>query len=101
MNIRYFFIKDRVQSKEIRVEYCPTGDVVAGFFMKPLQGRQFYKLRDKVMNFDLNSKYQSNHRSVLSENSEVTEDTDENKATGKVATASNVGNGDGQFGFKG
>ena len=48
------------------------------------------------MNFDLDSKYHSNHRSVLSENSEVTEvkeDTDENKATGKVATATNVGGG--------
>ena len=72
--------------------------MVVDFFTKPLQGKQFYKLRDKVMNFDLNSKYHSNHRSVLSENSEsvteVTEDTDENKATGKVATATNVGGGE-------
>ena len=49
----------------MRIEYCPTGDMIAHFFTKPLQGRQFYKLRDQVMNIDLNCKYHSNHRSVL------------------------------------
>ena len=29
MNIRFFFIKDQVDSKEIRIEYCPTGDMIA------------------------------------------------------------------------
>jgi len=67
MNIRFFFIKDRVESKEIRIEYCPTAETVADFFTKPLQGKQFYKLRDKVMNIDSNSKYHSNHRSVLNQ----------------------------------
>jgi len=65
MNIRFFFIKDRVDSKEIRIEYCPTGEMVADFFTKPLQGKQFYKLRDQVMNIDPDSKYHSDHRSVL------------------------------------
>ena len=65
MDIRFFFIKDRVASKEVRIEYCPTGDMIADFFTKPLQGRQFYKLRDQVMNIDSNSKYHSSHRSVL------------------------------------
>ena len=41
MNIRFFFIKDRVSSKEIRIEYCPTAEMVADFFTKPLQGKQF------------------------------------------------------------
>ena len=27
MNIRYFFVKDRVASKELRIEYCPTEDM--------------------------------------------------------------------------
>ena len=65
MDIRFFFIKDRVASKEVRIEYRPTGDMIADFFTKPLQGRQFYKLRDQVMNIDSNSTYHSNHRSVL------------------------------------
>ena len=29
INVRYFFIADRVKSKEIRIEYCPTGIMVA------------------------------------------------------------------------
>ena len=47
MNIRFFFVKDQVASKEIRIEYCPTKEMVADFFTKPLQGSQFYKLRDQ------------------------------------------------------
>jgi hypothetical protein len=68
MNIRFFFVKDRVASKEIRIEYCPTKEMVADFFTKPLQGSQFYKLRDIIMNIDPNSKYHSDHRSVLRKN---------------------------------
>jgi hypothetical protein len=34
MNIRYFFVKDRVDSKEVRIEYCPTEDMVADYFTK-------------------------------------------------------------------
>ena len=41
MNIRIFFIKDRVDSKEVPIEYCPAGNMIADFFMKPLQGRHF------------------------------------------------------------
>ena len=44
MNICFFFIKDRIESKEVRIEYCPTGEMLADFFTKPLQGKQFYKL---------------------------------------------------------
>ncbi len=41
INVRYFFIRDRVESKEIRIEYCPTGIMVADYFTKPLQGALF------------------------------------------------------------
>ena len=27
LNIRYFFVTDRIQAKELTVEYCPTGDM--------------------------------------------------------------------------
>jgi hypothetical protein len=49
INVRYFFIKDRVESKEIRIEYCPTGIMVADYFTKPLQGVMFRTLRDMIM----------------------------------------------------
>ena len=49
INVRYFFIRDRVESKEIRIEYCPTGIMVADYFTKPLQGALFRTLRDMIM----------------------------------------------------
>ena len=31
------------------MEYCPTEEMVADYFTKPLQGEQFRKLRNAVM----------------------------------------------------
>jgi len=50
INIRFFFITDRIQNKEFRVAFCPTGDMVADYFTKPLQGTLFRRLRDIIMN---------------------------------------------------
>jgi hypothetical protein len=44
-NIRYFFITDRVNMKEISIDWCPTKEMVADFMTKPLQGSLFKKLR--------------------------------------------------------
>jgi hypothetical protein len=49
MAVRYSFIADRVKSKEIRIEYCPTAIMLADYFTKPLQGALFRKLRDMSM----------------------------------------------------
>ena len=35
INIRYFFITDRIKHGELNIEYCPTDDMVANFFTKP------------------------------------------------------------------
>jgi hypothetical protein len=35
INIRYFFITDRIARKEIAVQYCPTKEMVADYFTKP------------------------------------------------------------------
>jgi len=32
------------------VEHCPTEEIVADYFTKPLQGKKFYKFREKIMN---------------------------------------------------
>ena len=52
INIRYFFITDRIEQGEIRVQYCPTDDMIGDFFTKPLQGAKFRKFRDIIMNCD-------------------------------------------------
>jgi hypothetical protein len=49
VNIRYFFVKDKIESQEVRVEYKPTEDMVADFMTKPLQGQQFIKLRNMIL----------------------------------------------------
>jgi hypothetical protein len=35
--VGYFFIADRVESKEIRIEYGPTGIMIAEYVTKPIQ----------------------------------------------------------------
>jgi hypothetical protein len=68
MNIRYFFVKDQVDSKRVKIEHCPTAEMLADFFTKPLQGAAFRKLRDHIMNLAPSGIYHStnsDHRSVL------------------------------------
>ena len=50
MNIKYFYVKDRIVQKEIKIVYTPTENMIADFFTKPLQGSLFVKFRDLVMN---------------------------------------------------
>lgn len=50
INIRYYFATDKVQSKEIAIEYLKTDEMVADILTKPLQGKQFMELRKKLMN---------------------------------------------------
>ena len=38
IHIRYFFVKDRIDKGEMRVEYCLTHLMLADFFTKPLMG---------------------------------------------------------------
>jgi hypothetical protein len=65
MNLRYFFIKDQIDNKDLVIEHCPTGEMLADFFTKPLQGQLFFKFRDAIMNIDPSCKHHSSHRSVL------------------------------------
>ena len=50
LNVRYYFITDRINQGEVRVEHCPTKDMLADLFTKPLMGGAFKDLRAKVLN---------------------------------------------------
>ena len=50
LNIRYFFVTDVIKKKLIKVMYCPTGDMMADFFTKPIQGGDFKKFRNMIQN---------------------------------------------------
>ena len=45
-----FFIRECVEDGKIRVPFVPTAYNVADFFTKPLIGKHFFNMRDKVMN---------------------------------------------------
>jgi hypothetical protein len=49
INIRYFFITDRINMKDIEIEWCPTKKMVADFTTKPLQGSHFRRLHGLIM----------------------------------------------------
>jgi hypothetical protein len=50
--IRYFFIKDRVESGEVVVEYKATGEMRADIMTKPLQGELFRRMRAELMGLE-------------------------------------------------
>jgi hypothetical protein len=49
INVRYFFVTDRINKKELSVEWCPTADMTGDYMTKPLQGSQFRRFRDEIM----------------------------------------------------
>ena len=49
INIWYFFRSDRIAKGEVNTEWFPTGDMVADFMTKPLQGSLLQKFRDIIM----------------------------------------------------
>jgi hypothetical protein len=49
LNIRYFFVTDQIEKGNMCIEYCPTGEMVADFMTKPLQGKLFAKMKKLIM----------------------------------------------------
>ena len=50
LNIRYFFLTDQVEKKNLEIDYCPTDEMTADYMSKPLQGEKFNKFRADIMN---------------------------------------------------
>ena len=67
LNIRYFFVSDRIKKNEVHVQYCPSHNMLADYFTKPLQGATFRKFHNAIMNCDFarSDVHPSDHRSVL------------------------------------
>ena len=72
INIRYYFVTDRINNGEIDIVYCPTKQMIADFFTKPLQGTAFTEFRNFIMNVasDGETDNNQNHRSVLNSDDE-------------------------------
>ena len=50
MNVRYFFIKDQVDAREVAIKYCPATGMIGDHFGKPLQGILFFRFHSQIMN---------------------------------------------------
>ena len=48
IRVGYYFIKDRISVGNIVVKHCPTGEMLADHFTKPLQGALFSKFRTEI-----------------------------------------------------
>ena len=50
INVCYYFVKDCVERKELRIEFLGTDDMWADYYTKLLQGSKFFKFRKEIMN---------------------------------------------------
>ena len=48
--VRYFFIKDRVDNGELRIEWCAAENMYADYLTKPLQSEKFFEFRRFILN---------------------------------------------------
>ena len=47
---RHFFIREAVEDMRVRVPFVRTVDNVADFFTKPLPSKQFFAMRNLIVN---------------------------------------------------
>jgi hypothetical protein len=52
INVRYYFVKDKIDKGEVRIEHCPTEEMWADINTKPRQGRGFMLFRSHLMGID-------------------------------------------------
>ena len=64
LNVRYYFVTDKIKNGEIKIAYCPTKDMIGDFLTKPLQGSAFIRIQEKILNLP-SSENTTVHRSVL------------------------------------
>ena len=65
MDIRYFYVGEHIQNKTLSLKHCPTKEMLADYFTKPLQGSLFVRLRNHIMGADFDDGDHQIQRSVL------------------------------------
>ena len=48
-NIKYFYITDLINRKELSIKYCPTDQMDGDYMTKPTTGAKFVGMRKKIM----------------------------------------------------
>ena len=49
IEMKYFYVTDKVHRKEVRIIHCPTEEMIADYFTKPVQGSLFRKFRNTIL----------------------------------------------------
>jgi hypothetical protein len=52
IDIRFFFIKDRIDKGEMEIAFCGTNEMTADYLTKPLQGEKFRGFRNEILGLD-------------------------------------------------
>ena len=68
INIRYSFVTDCIKKGDVTFKYCPTGDMLADIFTKPLLGSLFKSFCNSILNISdsaLSHENGKEHRSLL------------------------------------
>jgi len=63
LDIRYFFMTDKIKNGKIKIAYCPTRNMLADLFTTPLQGTLIW-MQEKILNLPSGTGT-TVHRSVL------------------------------------
>ena len=48
IDIKYYYVKEAVQSGIVNLKYCPTEEIIADILTKPLSKRKFTLLHTKM-----------------------------------------------------
>jgi hypothetical protein len=78
---KFFFIKDRIDSGDIRVVHRPTEEMWADVLTKPMQGKAFIVMRSKLTN--CSEEY--NDSETNDENSAQAKDAEKQRKASPVA----------------
>ena len=46
ISIKFHYVREQVENGTVKLEYCPSSDMIADMLTKGLNKDQFYKLRD-------------------------------------------------------
>ena len=55
LNVRYYFVTDKIAKGEIWVDHCGSSHMIGDYFTKPLQGSLFKTFRDIILNVSAGS----------------------------------------------
>ena len=88
MDIRYFYVGEHIQNKTLSLKHCPTEEMLADYFTKPLQGSLFVRLRNHIMGADFDDGDHQTQRSVLEhyDNHLTTKASEQDKAASDITT---------------